>query len=93
MDPTAQHRHLFRQLDHDISRFLELVSGTQDIAKINIQLEKLLKNAHAVEEQALIQDLKTLQADWGQFARRPSTSHLSKIQQDALRIKHEIREL
>jgi len=93
MDPTAQHRHLFRQLDHDISRFLELVSGTQDIAKVNIQLEKLIKNAQAIEEEGLVRDLKLLQADWGQFIRQRSSSQLSKIQMDALRIKHEVREL
>jgi hypothetical protein len=93
MDFIARHQELFSQLDQDIAHFLGAASGAQNLSQVNVQFEHLLAHAGSIEEKELVQEIESLKAEWIHFTHKPTQDKLKKIQQKALHIKQELREL
>lgn len=101
MDPIARNKKLFSQVDKKLSCFLEVVgkivrepsnlSSCRTQAKEEMQ--EVLANAQEIGGR-LFKDVQALNRDFLQFLKKPENGTMSsKMIEDALRIKHEMREI
>jgi hypothetical protein len=87
---TMRNPDLFKQLDEEITLFIESMT---DRAKADYAMGQMLKTASKIGGQPL-QDVEQLVLDYRKLMHRPLDEKNKKIlTQDALRIKHEVREL
>ncbi len=85
MDPIQRNQSLFNQIDMEISDFIE--SLPKDIVHATAALDALMVTAGTIGG-SLLKDVQKLRHD---FLKAPGNK--SKIAEDALRIKHELKEL
>ena len=100
MDEMTHHRQLFCKVDRSVSHFLDTVSAIrcesdhfqQQRHLAERELTQLCQSAREIGGM-LLHDTEALYAQFLSFARHPDASVLQQMMQDALRIKHEVREL
>jgi len=97
LDTNAQTQKLFKRLDAEITAFIALLSAIahdpknlDHQSKATHQLRKLMGTAKEIGGD-LFEDVERLKKDFYEYLSK--TVNLEKIQQDALRIKHEVRPL
>lgn len=90
MDWIAHNRQLYGALDREITSFF--TQFAQDPSRAAAHLDRLLHEAKAIGGR-LVQDVEALNGSVRRYLVHPSSAESHKIQQDALRIKHEVREL
>lgn len=85
MDPVQRNQSLFIQIDIDLSEFIEVFA--KDPASAGASLERLLQTARIIGG-SLLEDILALKRDFHVIP-----LHKDQVVADALRIKHEIKEL
>jgi hypothetical protein len=92
MDQVDHARKLYARLDAEITAFLSLLAegAAQHPGKVHQQLERLLETAKQIGGK-LLEDVKLLKFDFHRY--QIQAESLQKIQDDAMRIKHEVRAL
>ena len=85
MDPIERNQSRFHKIDEEISLFIELFR--HDRGGAVSQMDKLVKTSELIGG-GLHRDILQLQKDF-----LAGSSNEVRVIQDALRIKHEIREL
>ncbi len=97
MDPIVHTQKLFARVDREISAFIALLAEIarnpdrpEHQSKAIYELEQMIGTAKEIGGK-LYQDINLLQKDFHRYLIKAES--LQKIQQDAMRIKHEVRAL
>ena len=101
MDLIARNKRLFNQVDKKLACLLEIIgqivrepsSLPSCQAKAKNEMKEVLERAQEIGGK-LFKDVQALNRDFLQFLKKPDHGTMSsKMIEDALRIKHEMREL